>query len=103
MRNQWHHKGLAEYMTKKRFTELGLTETAIGVRDRSFGTHQVVEEDVYTKSAAEEPAKARKKDIVTMAVRSCPTQPNPTQPPSRAKRRLRSREPFAFAGPGRGA
>ncbi|KAK8121276.1 hypothetical protein PG999_005396 [Apiospora kogelbergensis] len=45
MRNVWHHKGLAEYMTKQRFAELGVTEAAIGVRDRSFGTQMLIEDD----------------------------------------------------------
>ncbi|KAK8013923.1 hypothetical protein PG990_007219 [Apiospora arundinis] len=45
MRNVWHHKGLAEYMTKQRFAELGVTEAAIGVRDRTFGTQMLVEEE----------------------------------------------------------
>lgn len=50
MRNVWHHKGLAEYMTKLRFAELGVTEAAIGVRDRTFGTQMLVDED--SKDAA---------------------------------------------------
>lgn len=37
MRNEWHHKGAAEYMTRERFQQMGLTKAAIGVRDRSFG------------------------------------------------------------------
>lgn len=45
MRNVWHHKGLAEYMTKARFAELGVTEAAIGVRDRTFGTQMLVEDE----------------------------------------------------------
>ncbi|KAK8018849.1 hypothetical protein PG991_008039 [Apiospora marii] len=45
MRNVWHHKGLAEYMTKARFAELGVTEAAIGVRDRTFGTQLLVDDD----------------------------------------------------------
>jgi hypothetical protein len=45
MRNIWFPKGVAEYMTKKRFEELGLTEAAIGARDRNFGSKIVVAED----------------------------------------------------------
>ncbi|KAI0172240.1 hypothetical protein GGR52DRAFT_460313 [Hypoxylon sp. FL1284] len=37
MRNRWFPKSQAEYMTRQRFTELGLTPAAIGVRDRTFG------------------------------------------------------------------
>ena len=45
MRNFWFPKSLAEYMTRDRFRELGLTDAAIGVRDRTFGTHFVVDEE----------------------------------------------------------
>jgi len=45
MRNIWFPKGVAEYMTKKRFEELGLTEAAIGARDRNFGSKIPVVED----------------------------------------------------------
>ena len=51
MRNVWHHKGLAEYMTKQRFAELGVTEAAIGVRDRTFGTQMLIEDDSADSSA----------------------------------------------------
>jgi hypothetical protein len=69
MRNQWHHKGLAEYMTKKRFEELGLTEAAVGVRDRTFGTQIVEEADVKNKKKiVEDIAKPKKKDVVVMTV-----------------------------------
>ncbi|KAI0152081.1 hypothetical protein F4776DRAFT_600071 [Hypoxylon sp. NC0597] len=44
MRNYWFPKAQAEYMTRQRFKELGLTEAAIGVRDRTFGTKLVIEE-----------------------------------------------------------
>lgn len=37
MRNYWFPRGRAEYMTKQRFRDMGLTESAIGVRDRTFG------------------------------------------------------------------
>lgn len=74
MRNVWHHKGLAEYMTKKRFGELGLTESAIGVRDRTYGTQTLVEDDAKAAKAtaalklAEEGPWVSKKESVTMAV-----------------------------------
>lgn len=68
MRNQWHHKGLAEYMTKKRFTELGLTEAAIGVRDRTFGSKLLTEEDVNGPTIAKDPAKSKKKEQIVMTV-----------------------------------
>ncbi|TRX98928.1 hypothetical protein FHL15_000270 [Xylaria flabelliformis] len=45
MRNIWFPKGAAEYMTRQRFTELGLSEAAIGVRDRTFGTQLILEEE----------------------------------------------------------
>ncbi|KAI1268763.1 hypothetical protein F5Y18DRAFT_439370 [Xylariaceae sp. FL1019] len=49
MRNIWFPKGQAEYMTKKRFEELGLTEAAIGTRDRTFGqVHRVESQDRQT-------------------------------------------------------
>ncbi|KAI0142797.1 hypothetical protein GGR57DRAFT_508636 [Xylariaceae sp. FL1272] len=49
MRNIWFPKGQAEYMTKKRFDELGLTEAAIGTRDRTFGqVHKVESQDKQT-------------------------------------------------------
>ncbi|KAI1116848.1 hypothetical protein F5Y14DRAFT_405494 [Nemania sp. NC0429] len=44
MRNIWFPKGAAEYMTRQRFLDLGLTEAAIGVRDRTFGTKLLVAE-----------------------------------------------------------
>ncbi|KAI0125489.1 hypothetical protein BJ170DRAFT_684757 [Xylariales sp. AK1849] len=68
MRNVWHHKSLAEYMTKKRFTELGLTEAAIGVRDRSFGTQMLVQEDkdAKAKKLVEEGPTLKRKEAVTM-------------------------------------
>ncbi|KAK7942504.1 uncharacterized protein PG986_011617 [Apiospora aurea] len=55
MRNVWHHKGLAEYMTKQRFQELGVTEAAIGVRDRTFGTQMLIEDESAETAAASKP------------------------------------------------
>ncbi|KAK8084418.1 hypothetical protein PG997_005689 [Apiospora hydei] len=52
MRNVWHHKGLAEYMTKQRFQELGVTEAAIGVRDRTFGTQMLIEDESAETAAS---------------------------------------------------
>lgn len=51
MRNIWFPKGAAEYMTKKRFTEMGITEAAIGVRDRTFGTQMAIEEEQKVQKA----------------------------------------------------
>ncbi|OTA99684.1 hypothetical protein M426DRAFT_324932 [Hypoxylon sp. CI-4A] len=45
MRNYWFPKAQAEYMTRQRFQELGLTEAAIGVRDRTFGTKLLIEDE----------------------------------------------------------
>ncbi|KAI1137830.1 hypothetical protein F5Y05DRAFT_413778 [Hypoxylon sp. FL0543] len=45
MRNYWFPKAHAEYMTRQRFKELGLTEAAIGVRDRTFGSKLLIEEE----------------------------------------------------------
>ncbi|KAI1089545.1 hypothetical protein F5B19DRAFT_466616 [Rostrohypoxylon terebratum] len=44
MRNKLFPKGQAEYMTEKRFRELGLNESAIGTRDRTYGAPKIVEE-----------------------------------------------------------
>lgn len=66
MRNQWHHKGLAEYMTKKRFQELGLTESAIGVRDRTFGSKLLDEDEVDSKKIVAEKPKSKKKEYIVM-------------------------------------
>ncbi|KAK6958317.1 hypothetical protein Daesc_001115 [Daldinia eschscholtzii] len=66
MRNYWFPKAQAEYMTRQRFQELGLTEAAIGVRDRSFGTKLVIDPDGVL--AQEGPAETRrsKKDTLTL-------------------------------------
>ncbi|KAI0841151.1 hypothetical protein F5Y06DRAFT_260807 [Hypoxylon sp. FL0890] len=69
MRNYWFPKALAEYMTRQRFKELGLTEAAIGVRDRNFGTKLVLEDDDDKKLLAEEgpPGTTKsKKDTLTL-------------------------------------
>ncbi|KAI1417071.1 hypothetical protein F5Y13DRAFT_103901 [Hypoxylon sp. FL1857] len=54
MRNYWFPKAQAEYMTRQRFKELGLTEAAIGVRDRTFGIKLVLEDEGDKKLLAEE-------------------------------------------------
>ncbi|KAI8630566.1 hypothetical protein F5Y19DRAFT_50425 [Xylariaceae sp. FL1651] len=71
MRNIWFPKGAAEYMTKKRFAELGLSEAAIGVRDRTFGTQQrVVEEEEGAAVAARDgtyaESKNKRKEALTL-------------------------------------
>lgn len=62
MRNQWHHKGLAEYMTKQRFSDLGLTSAAIGVRDRTFGTQLMIEESDASKNKK----KSEKNEVISV-------------------------------------
>ncbi|KAI0205032.1 hypothetical protein F4808DRAFT_320313 [Astrocystis sublimbata] len=64
MRNIWFPKGAAEYMTKQRFAELGLTEAAIGVRDRTFGTKLIPDSD-QTKSTASD-TKSKRKEVLTL-------------------------------------
>ncbi|KAI0011649.1 hypothetical protein F4779DRAFT_193479 [Xylariaceae sp. FL0662B] len=67
MRNAWFPKGQAEYMTRQRFKELGLTEAAIGVRDRSFGSKVVLEEeDDKNEAPVELPKAQRKKEVLTL-------------------------------------
>ncbi|RYP05745.1 hypothetical protein DL764_003603 [Monosporascus ibericus] len=70
MRNFWFPKGLAEYMTRNRFKELGLTESAIGVRDRTFGTRLVLDEDKDKSGkkvlVEEEPVSRKKKEVLTL-------------------------------------
>ncbi|RYP65136.1 hypothetical protein DL769_006415 [Monosporascus sp. CRB-8-3] len=70
MRNFWFPKGLAEYMTRNRFKELGLTESAIGVRDRTFGTRLVLDEDKDKGGkkvlVEEEPVSRKKKGVLTL-------------------------------------
>ncbi|KAI1425297.1 hypothetical protein F5Y12DRAFT_379285 [Xylaria sp. FL1777] len=65
MRNIWFPKGLAEYMTKQRFTELGLSEAAIGVRDRTFGTQVLEEEPGQQQSSSE--VKDKRKETLTLS------------------------------------
>ncbi|KAI6087782.1 hypothetical protein F4821DRAFT_235205 [Hypoxylon rubiginosum] len=70
MRNFWFPKSLAEYMTRQRFQELGLTASAIGVRDRTFGMKLQLEEegDGTTVFAEDGPLGTRKskKDTLTL-------------------------------------
>jgi hypothetical protein len=69
MRNIWFPKGAAEYMTRQRFTELGLSDAAIGVRDRTFGTQQVAEEEKATpRENAASDSKNKRKDVLTLPV-----------------------------------
>ncbi|KAI1467579.1 uncharacterized protein F4812DRAFT_401674 [Daldinia caldariorum] len=66
MRNYWFPKAHAEYMTRQRFQELGLTEAAIGVRDRSFGTRVVLEDDGAEVKEGRAESKKSKKDTLTL-------------------------------------
>ncbi|KAI1128259.1 hypothetical protein F5Y10DRAFT_240920 [Nemania abortiva] len=69
MRNIWFPKGAAEYMTKQRFTELGLSEAAIGVRDRTFGTQLLLDEETTTKqkqSPSSSSTKSKRKELLTL-------------------------------------
>ncbi|KAI0404992.1 hypothetical protein F4802DRAFT_597669 [Xylaria palmicola] len=63
MRNIFFPKGAAEYMTKQRFAELGLTEAAIGMRDRGFGTQPVLGEETATQTA---PDAKNKRKVLTL-------------------------------------
>ncbi|KAI2628316.1 hypothetical protein GGS21DRAFT_527348 [Xylaria nigripes] len=63
MRNLWFPRGAAEYMTRQRFTELGLTEAAIGVRDRTFGTRLALELEAEMPSSD---AKSKRKEVLTV-------------------------------------
>ncbi|KAI1360917.1 hypothetical protein F5Y08DRAFT_316210 [Xylaria arbuscula] len=65
MRNIWFPKGQAEYMTKQRFIELGLSEAAIGVRDRTFGTLLVLEEEADSQKASIN--KRKLKEVLTLS------------------------------------
>jgi hypothetical protein len=68
MRNIWFPKGAAEYMTKQRFTELGLSEAAIGVRDRTFGTQLLLDEEPGTQQDGVPDAKNKRKEALTLPV-----------------------------------
>lgn len=72
MRNFWFPKGQAEYMTRNRFKELGLTDAAVGVRDRTFGSKLVVDEEkkkeVRKKVIVEEPVVQKKKETLALPV-----------------------------------
>ncbi|KAI8945619.1 hypothetical protein F4801DRAFT_115059 [Xylaria longipes] len=65
MRNIWFPKGAAEYMTKQRFTDLGLSEAAIGVRDRTFGTQLVMDEEQATQTPSSD-AKNKRREVLTL-------------------------------------
>ncbi|KAI0549117.1 hypothetical protein F4679DRAFT_596077 [Xylaria curta] len=68
MRNIWFPKGAAEYMTRQRFTELGLSEAAIGVRDRTFGTQFMLEQEqgTQTQTQTQSQAKNKRKEVLTL-------------------------------------
>ncbi|KAK7755514.1 hypothetical protein SLS62_002446 [Diatrype stigma] len=69
MRNFWFPKGQAEYMTRNRFKELGLTDAAVGVRDRTFGSKIMVDEEkkeARKKVVVEEPVSQKKKETLTL-------------------------------------
>ncbi|KAI1170758.1 hypothetical protein F4777DRAFT_583596 [Nemania sp. FL0916] len=71
MRNIWFPKAAAEYMTRKRFTEMGLTEAAIGTRDRSFGVLQLIDEKEQKKLdeemiTTEDGGKAKRKNPLAL-------------------------------------
>ena len=62
MRNNWFPYNLAEYMTRDRFRELGLTDAAIGVRDRTFGNRLAVDQEtIIAKAKAREQRRQAKK------------------------------------------
>ncbi|KAI2463287.1 hypothetical protein F4781DRAFT_417151 [Annulohypoxylon bovei var. microspora] len=68
MRNQWFPKAQAEYMTKQRFKELGLTEAAIGVRDRSFGIRLLADEKAETATPTKRfVKKSPAKEVLTLS------------------------------------
>lgn len=69
MRNIWFPKGAAEYMTRQRFTELGLSEAAVGVRDRTFGTQLLLDEE-QVKDSAQPPPEAtnKRKEVQALPV-----------------------------------
>ncbi|KAI1435068.1 hypothetical protein GGR50DRAFT_694567 [Xylaria sp. CBS 124048] len=63
MRNLWFPRGAAEYMTRQRFAELGLTEAAIGMRDRTFGSRLALE----AEEEAKKPTKSKRKENLILA------------------------------------
>ncbi|KAI0187339.1 hypothetical protein EV127DRAFT_436802 [Xylaria flabelliformis] len=65
MRNIWFPKGAAEYMTRQRFTELGLSDAAIGVRDRTFGTQLILEEEEQGTQTPSQ-AKSKRKEVLAL-------------------------------------
>ncbi|KAI2620685.1 hypothetical protein GGS26DRAFT_594785 [Hypomontagnella submonticulosa] len=67
MRNYWFPRAQAEYMTRQRFQELGLTEDAIGVRDRTFGNRSLLDQDTKPVLADDAPVTNKsKKDTLTL-------------------------------------
>ncbi|KAI1770828.1 hypothetical protein F4818DRAFT_445761 [Hypoxylon cercidicola] len=71
MRNYWFPKSFAEYMTRLRFRELGLTEAAVGVRDRTFGVKLQLGDDgdgsaVLAEDGPPGATKKSKKDVLTL-------------------------------------
>ncbi|KAI0109490.1 hypothetical protein GGR51DRAFT_96374 [Nemania sp. FL0031] len=66
MRNIWFPKGAAEYMTRQRFTEMGLTEAAIGVRDRTFGTQLLLEDESEAQQQQQQPSKSKRKEALSL-------------------------------------
>ncbi|KAH9886854.1 hypothetical protein F4778DRAFT_757927 [Xylariomycetidae sp. FL2044] len=71
MRNYWFPRAQAEYMTRQRFQELGLTQAAIGVRDRAFGIKLLLDEtqDGRTAFVEEVPTKdpkVKRKEALTL-------------------------------------
>ncbi|KAI1100723.1 hypothetical protein F4804DRAFT_335997 [Jackrogersella minutella] len=68
MRNTWFPKSQAEYMTHQRFKELGLTEAAIGVRDRTFGMKlRFKVADGEGKGEEEEDTNKKKEEILPLS------------------------------------
>lgn len=54
-------------MTKQRFIEMGLSEAAIGVRDRTFGTQLLLNEEPSPKTVAPDTT-ATRKETLTVSV-----------------------------------
>ncbi len=79
MRNIWFPKGAAEYMTKQRFVDMGLTDAAIGVRDRTFGKQLALEQQepgTQTPSVPPE-TKSKRKEVMALSVSSLNSPPDP--------------------------